>query len=397
MLKDVARFIVLIMLFNMLPAPVWAQQPAPTHTSAPPQLNLFVWKALNESPLVPAKLLPEGYGTGDESKDWDVIQRIASEAQGYEEPSRLFWAAVNLVFFRGTGVHPQFKADLTERILAGRMTKETFAKGFVFYPCGMAWGTQGSDGSFRARFTGNPMVDFDEPLEVYMIDPVRIPSGPYYGMTLAPIIPVKCINLTCMEAAQVTEKLPSDPLPPPPPPPTMAEIKIKKDWKLVNGKKADTPSRDDLQLRFQITPQDGGETQTVEVWDNKEAKVLLEAGKTYNIREYLETDRWRATRDAVTFTVDEKRNEEVRFENIQVPAEPEPTTLAQAMCTDCKGEPGRDGRDGRDGKGMPKWMKIALPIIGGVAAAALFLPKGGEKIVVTEAQKGLNNPGFSPP
>lgn len=401
MLKDVARFVVLIMLFNMLPAPVWAaeqQEAAPKPN--PPQLNVFVWKNLNVSPLIPTRLLPEGYGVGDEARDLDVLQRIAGEAKGYEEASKLFWTAVDMVFFRGTGVPADFKSALVERIMAARMTRETFAKGFLFYPCGMAWGSENSDGSYSARFTGNPLVDFDEPLEVYMIDPIAITSGPYMGMSLAPIIPVKCVNLTCMEAVDTQGQLPA---PPPPPPPTMAEIKIEKTWRQVNGKKANAPSRDELQLRFEITSQEGGETIPVEVWDNKKAEVELEAGKTYVISEYLNSDRWRATRDSVTFTVNEERNETIKFENVQVPVEePEPTTLAQALgVPGPAGRDGRHGRDGKDGKGMPKWMKIALPIIGGVAAAALFLPRGNDgptTNVFSEPCKGScsTSPGARP-
>ncbi|HYC79780.1 MAG TPA: hypothetical protein VEC17_02025 [Candidatus Binatia bacterium] len=395
-LKPVARFLVFLLLAQLVPVDVWAQQgvvattvPAagntdPTLNPTPlPQLNFFTWTNYGADPLVPPELLPtECRDPNNVDAMWTCIQKIFLEEPGYEKASAMVWNAASVVYFRNNSPVPAwFKQELQEKIRIGKMRLETIPKGGNFYT-GMAWSAKQADGTLVSRFTGPPVVAFDEPLQVFNVDPIVMREGPYYGHVISVTIPTKCINLTGLEGVLVPGNYPTVP------PPKRVRVVVNKRHVDERGRQVDTPSRQEIQLRVEATPDTGGDPVKVELLDNKRAEFEAPVGTRYVLREFFESDRWRALNDKIELTVIDGKNE-VTFENMRIPEPPaesqlEPGPLPpieriiereRVVCDKCGGA----------GK---KWLigaVLAGAIVGGLLAANAARDN---KTVIQDGRKG---------
>gem|GEM_PF-4666327 len=331
-MKTVARILLAALWLQICSPPgTYAQQAHPAPGNIPtaprvaiperkplpvPELTRYDWKVYGAHPLVDASCLPEGYG-----KDKDVDVRVfrdfvegikvrpdLTDAQARDCHDRLK-AAASLVFFRSTKLVPKwFWDEFQANIRAEKFITTEFRNGHVFWPCGMAFTPKGSN---RPRFEGNAFVQFDEPLWVWYVDPIYMREGPYEGHALAPVIPTKCINLTCMDAVIVPESFLPDP----------------------NAPKTKVPEGVILPPQVQFPGPSGPQGPIGPIGPDGPSG----------------------------------------------PSGPSGVKGLDGECEDC---------------GIPRWIKVAIPILAGAAIAGWFL--GRSKTVVVDGRKGTTSPGTRP-
>lgn len=414
------------MVFQMLPAPVAAQQPAPDKTEATkpsdPTLNPaqaiaasqaspqkpqrdwptfgpgFKWVHPGVAPMIPPEMIP-GFGVGDEEVDRRHIEGVILELPGYEIPSRIFYSFVSLSTNDGKPVDPFFVEDLKTLVKTGKFYKFDLPESTLFRTR-MGWGYKNKNGVHEVKLTGVPYIEFDKKyadklIYTYVFETIIPKTGLYKDLPLSLLIPF-CFNGVFQEGYDVpgddqTELLvPTKPL--------TAKVRIVKDWRKNNGNRANTPERDKLQLRFEAVPVTGGDTVPTESFDNKKAEMELEVGKKYTIRELLDSAEWRATREEVTVQIGVK-NDDIKFENIEVREGPETSAFATAMA----GPPGRDGadgEDGRDGKGTSKKKLIIGGVIAGIVGGLICVKVCSSETIVKRdviVEPGKNGNGGGQP
>lgn len=392
------------------PAFSWAQQkqpaaaksaPAPVmskdEVAAIPDMPRGIdWVHLGADPLIPADLLPADYGK-DKVKDRVTLQNIVLGVQGQEAQYAQFWNGVNMVVFLGKGVDPKFESALKEKFRLQMDLLEWHFQEGEWFNGPMAWGYRNINGKIESKLSGPSHVAIPGGIDAYMIPGLLVPSGPFAGHWISLIIPKACINITFNWSEQVNETLAW----PAPLAPQFVKVDVRKNWKLVDGKKAKTPSRDVLQLSFTATPKENGNVVRAEAFNNESAELNLEVGKEYVIDEQLKTDDWRRLTDPVTIKVAEK-NKDIVFENIEIkkldltkalPPVPPPPPLIQ------KTEHTERTIIEHKGGGV-SWKKIIIGgAIGGLVVTAACIKWCGDntkETVILEPAKGYTSPGQSP-
>ncbi|MBX4188311.1 MAG: hypothetical protein KW793_04235, partial [Candidatus Doudnabacteria bacterium] len=189
------------------------QKAAPAPDRVPkelfPKLRKLTWKSYGFNPLIIPELLPTCFGKGDDECDIqtfrDVVNGVKGEADITDEQLRmrsfLFWMGADHVFFQEMDgqVPDWFKTRFRAIVNAGKFEKHKIEKGYTFTPCGMAFSTPTDSGKWKreVQLGGNAEVNFDDPIEVWVMDGIYMESGPYKGWYLPPTIPTRCFNLTC--------------------------------------------------------------------------------------------------------------------------------------------------------------------------------------------------------